>query len=479
MGGYGHAATMEAGWMGKPVTGRARLVAGLAAVAGLMFGLDIGVISGALSLIAQEFEATQIQQEWIVASMMLGAAAGVLVAARLSFVWGRKRTLVIGAALFVAGAVFCALSGSVGTLIAARIVMGLAIGISTFTAPLYISEIADARHRGAMVSIYQLMITIGILLAFVSDALFSYFDAWRWMLGIVAFPGVVYLMGAAFLPASPRWLMMMGRRDAARRALLELRGQAGGVARELAEIDAQLRGQTRGWALFRGNPNFRRSVLLGIMLQCIQQFTGMNVVIYYAPRIFGLAGFAEHARLWGTASVGVVNMLATFLAIGLVDRWGRRPMLVCGLLVMSAGMALLGVMIRMGPDAGVQQAMAVGVLLCFVAGFAFSAGPLVWVLCSEIQPLQGRDFGLACSTTTNWIANMIVGATFLTLLDRLGQGQTFWLYAGLNALFVVLVLLFVPETKGLSLERIEHELMAGRRLRDIGREGVPGGVGPA
>lgn len=452
--------------------GRAGLASGLAAVAGLMFGLDIGVISGALGPIAREFRASHLQQEWIVAAMMLGAALAVPVAARLSFGWGRKQTLLIGAALFVTGSLLCAIAGSLGMLIAGRVVMGLAVGVSTFTAPLYIAEVADPEHRGAMVSIYQLMITIGIMAAFVSNALFSYFDTWRWMLGVVAFPGIVFLIGVAFLPASPRWLMMRGKREAARRALQELRGPGRSVARELHEIDARLHVRTSGWALLRADRNFRRSVLLGVTLQAIQQFTGMNVVMYYAPRILGLAGFVDHARLWGTVSVGAVNVAATFLAIGFVDRWGRRPMLICGLVVMSIGMVLLG----LSPSAAVPeasgQALAIGGMVCFVSGFAFSAGPVIWVLCAEIQPLQGREFGVACSTATNWIANMMVGASFLTLVDHLGLSGAFWLYAGLNALFVLLVVLFVPETRGLTLERIERDLTAGARLRDIGR-GTP------
>ncbi|MBB2204666.1 sugar porter family MFS transporter [Gluconacetobacter takamatsuzukensis] len=458
----------------KPASarGRAGVASGLAAVAGMMFGLDIGVISGALGPIAREFHASHLQQEWIVAAMMVGAALGVPIAARLSFGWGRQRTLLIGAALFVAGSLSCALAGSLGTLVAGRVVMGLAVGISTFTAPLYIAEIADPEHRGAMVSIYQLMITIGIMAAFVSNALFSYFDTWRWMLGVVAFPGIVFLIGVAFLPASPRWLMMRGRREAARRALQDLRGQGRSVARELREIDARLHVRSAGWALLRDDRNFRRSVVLGVMLQAIQQFTGMNVVMYYAPRILGLAGFVDHARLWGTVTVGAVNVAATFLAIGLVDRWGRRPMLISGLIVMSIGMALLGLSPSDGVRAATGQALAVGGMVCFVSGFAFSAGPVIWVLCAEIQPLQGREFGVACSTVTNWVANMIVGASFLTLMDRLGLSGAFWLYAGLNALFVVLIALFVPETRGLTLERIERDLTSGVRLRDIGR-GVP------
>ncbi|WP_323991264.1 sugar porter family MFS transporter [Nguyenibacter sp. L1] len=472
---YGSAASSGTGHLKQSVAGRAGLVAGLAAVAGLMFGLDIGVISGALGLIAQEFSTTQVQEEWIVAAMMLGAALGVPVASRLSFVWGRKRTLIIGASLFICGSMSCALAGSVGVLIVARIVLGLAVGVSTFTAPLYIAEVSDPAHRGAMISVYQLMVTIGILAAFVSNALFSYFDAWRWMLGVVAFPAVVFLIGVLFLPHSPRWLVLRGKRDAARRALLELRGPVRGVADELNEIDAQCRGGGNGFALFRADRNVRRAVFLGVMLQCIQQFSGVNVVMYYAPRIFGLAGFPEHAGLWGTASAGAVNVLATFLAIWLVDRWGRRPILICGLVVMSLSLTVLGGILGGGAQYGVRQVAAVGVLLSFVAGFAFSAGPLVWVLCSEIQPLRSRDFGIACSTVTNWIANMIVGASFLSLLDHLGRAGTFWMYAALNALFVVLVILFVPETKGLTLEGIERNLMSGVRLRMIGR----GATGPA
>ena len=191
--------------------------------------------------------------------------------------------------------------------------------------------------------------------------------------------------------------------------------------------------------------------------------------MYYAPKIFGLAGFGQNASLWGTAVVGVVNVLATFIAIGLVDRWGRRPMLISGFAVMAIGMGILGLLIFAGIDSELQRILAIAVLLCFITGFAFSAGPLIWVLCSEVQPLQGRDFGIACSTFTNWAANFVVGQTFLTLLSTFGNAQTFWLYAALNALFIVVTITLVPETKGISLEHIERNLMEGRKLRAIGR----------
>ncbi|WP_438381910.1 sugar porter family MFS transporter [Asaia sp. BMEF1] len=446
------------------------LAAVLAAVAGLMFGLDIGVISGALGFIAKEFHADTFSQEWIVSSMMVGAAIGAVCAGQLSYRFGRKKALILSAFLFVLGALLCAMASTVTILVTARVLLGLAIGIASFVAPLYISEVADEQHRGGLISIYQLMITIGILLAFVSDAIFSYYAAWRWMLGVVAIPGAVFLVGSFFLPDSPRWLMLRGRDDEALKTLISLRPSRAEAESEIREIQGRLRQKQRGLSMFLENPNFRRSVVLGVGLQIVQQLTGINVVMYYAPRIFEVAGFGQDGQMWGTAIVGLVNMLATFIAIGFVDRWGRRPMLVAGFAIMACGMGALAVLLSMGGESSeITHYLAVAVLLLFITGFAFSAGPLIWILCAEVQPLEGRDFGMACSTFTNWIANMAVGASFLTLLGSLGAAHTFWLYAGLNAFFIIFTLVFVPETRGVSLEAIEQKLNGGAKLREIGR----------
>ena len=444
------------------------LTGGLAALAGLMFGLDIGVISGALEFIGKAFAIGDTAKEWIVSTMMLGAALGAIIAGYLSASFGRKRTLIMSAALFVASSLLCAFAWSLAVLLVARVILGLAIGLATFTAPLYISEIADERRRGSMISTYQLMITVGILVAFISDALLAYSGAWRWMLGLVAAPGILFFGGVFLLPDSPRWLMMRGRGAEALQVLIDMRNDPEAARREAEEIEEQLQQKQHGWSLFAGNANFRRSVMLGVLLQVMQQFTGMNVVMYYAPRIFKLAGFGAHAQLWGTAIVGVVNVLATFIAIGLVDRWGRRPMLVTGFAVMALGMGILGALVFFGIHSEAARLLAIAALLCFITGFAFSAGPLIWVLCSEVQPLKGRDFGIAASTFTNWAANFVVGLTFLTLLNTIGNAETFWLYGGFNALFILITLALVPETKGISLEAIERKLMAGNRLRSIG-----------
>lgn len=446
----------------------AAFVATLAALAGLMFGLDVGVISGAQQFIQREFAINDAMLEYIVSAMMWGAAVGAALAAWLSKHFGRKRSLVFSASLFVIGSLICAAARSPAELIGARVVLGLAIGIAAFTAPLYLAEIAPRDRRGAMISTYQLMITIGIFVAFLSDTGFSYIEGWRWMLGIIALPGALFLIGVLGLPESPRWLMLRQRDTEADAVLQKLRGDATGVQIEIAEIREQLRTPQQGWRLFLENRNFRRSVGLGIALQVVQQLTGINVVMYYAPRIFADMGYATSMQMWFTAIVGLTNVLATFIAIGLVDRIGRKPILYAGFVVMAIGLGVVGVLMHIGMGTQGERLLAVAMLLVFVVGFAFSAGPLVWTLCSEIQPLKGRDFGIGVSTVTNWVFTAVVGATFLTLLNRFGHANTFWLYAAFNAAFLLFTWGLVPETKGVSLEQIEQKLMSGDRLRNIG-----------
>jgi len=382
---------------------------------------------------------------------------------------GRKYSLMIGAALFACASGVCAFAWSPAMLITGRVFLGIAVGIASFTAPLYLSEIAPRTMRGAMISLHQLMVTVGILAAFLSNTAFSGAGDWRWMLGVIAFPALALLFGLLFLPRSPRWLMSRGRNEEAEHVLEKLRSDRQSIETEMREIADQLKVEFQGWGLFRSNPNFRRTVGLGIMLQVMQQLTGINVVMYYAPRIFGLAGYGtSHDQLWGTVIVGAVNVAATFIAIGLVDRWGRKPILYTGFTVMALALATLGALLHVGVTGGASQIAAVVMLLVFIAGFAMSAGPMIWILCAEIQPMKGRDFGIAASTFVNWVANTIAGATFLTLLNTLGHAQTFWLYAVMNAAFIFLTLWLVPETKGVSLEQIERNLMAGQALRKLG-----------
>jgi len=442
----------------------------LGAVAGLLFGLDTGVMSGALHFVAREFALSDAMQERVMGALMLGAAAGALFAGWLSYCIGRKYSLLVAAVLFIIGSIFCAVTPNVEILIASRVLLGIAVGVASYAAPLYLSEIAPGKIRGSVISLYQLLITVGLFSAFVSGTILSYYEAWRWMLGIVVVPAALLFLGVLVLPRSPRWLASKGRSHEAAKVLDDIRLTREEAETEIKEIHESLKIKQSGWLLFRENSNFRRSVGLGVLLQIMQQFTGINIVLYYAPKILGMAGFSTVAeQMWGSVLVSLVNVLATFIAIGVVDRWGRRPTLLLGFAVMAISMALLGLMLHINSaDIGARY-FSVIMLLVFIAGFAMSAGPLVWVLCSEIQPLKGRDFGITISTATNWLSNMVLAATFLTLLNGLGAANTFWFYAVLNAVFIMFTWWFVPETKEISLEKIEANLMQGKKLRDIGQ----------
>jgi MFS transporter, SP family, galactose:H+ symporter len=474
-----------------------------AALAGLLFGLDVGVISGAQIYIQRDLGVSDQMIEWIVSALLWGAVAGALGSGILCNKLGRRRTLMASGLLFAVGAIFCALAPNAHMLIVARLVLGLAVGIASFTAPLYLAEIAPQSVRGGMISMYQLMITIGILMAFLSDTFFAgvadgqiplpnldhgpshdalYFgsyilamaagnETWRLMLGMISLPALLMFVGVLFLPESPRWLVLNGMREKASAVFKKLHLDDSEIDAEVREIEESARIPQKGWHLFLENAHFRKAVFLGIGLQICQQLTGINVIMYYAPRIFGMAGFESTAeQMWGTVLVGLTNVLATFIAIAFVDRLGRKPIMFAGFVVMGLSLLAVGTIFHSGIEQNHALGYwAAGALMLFIVGFAMSAGPIIWVICSEIYPLAGRDFGITCSTGTNWITNAIVGMTFLTLVQGIGPGNTFLLYGAMNVLFIVFFIFLVPETKGVSLEHIERNLMAGKKLREIGR----------
>lgn len=442
----------------------------LATLAGLLFGLDIGVISGALPLMTKLFHLSTVQQEWVVSTMMVGAALATLASGPTSRIVGRKRCLLVAALLFCFGSSLVAAAWNYNSIIVGRFVMGLGLGVTTYVAPLYLSEITPKQIRGAIVSAYQMMIALGILIVFLSNTAFSYSGNWRGMLLVVAIPALVFLIGVLFLPFSPRWLVMRGRIDEARAALRRVRSNIEEIEDEIQDIIKQLALKHDGFGLFKTNKNFRRTFFLGIILQILQQFSGINVMMYYSPHIFKEIGFASTSgQMWGTVIVGAVMTITTFIAVAFVDKWGRRPMLFAGFAIMGIALAIVGTVLSLSHLTVIYQVIAVLMLLIFIGGFSISAGPLIWLLCSEIQPLKGREFGITASTVTCHISGMIVSATFLSLLNFCGGAHTFYLYAVLNLVALAIIFQFVPETKGISLEAIEHNLMEGRALRHIGR----------
>lgn len=302
-----------------------------AGMAGLLFGLDIGVISGALPFITTHFELSSRLQEWVVSTMMLGAALGAISTGWISYKLGRKTSLMAGAALFVLGSVGSAAAPNVAILLISRILLGFAVGIASYVAPLYLSEMAEKEDRGKLISMYQMMVTIGILVAFISDTIFSYGGHWEADARSNFCSRRAFEAGSFCLPDSPRWLAAKGKFDKAKEILRMLNTTDAKADSELNEIHESLKVKQEGWSLFKENKNVRRAVYLGMLLQAMQQFTGMNVILYYAPQIFKHAGFANtEQQMIATVICGATNVLATLIAMKTVDKQGRKPVLKIG-----------------------------------------------------------------------------------------------------------------------------------------------------
>ncbi len=440
-----------------------------AALGGLLFGYDTGVISGAILFISRDFGLRLATEEFVVSAVLAGATLGGALGGLLADAVGRRKTLIGAAALFVLGAVLAAVAPDVGILVVARLIVGLAIGCASLVAPLYIAEIAPARLRGSLVAINQLALTGGILVAYLVDYALAPAGLWRWMLGLAVVPGLVLGLGMVWLPDSPRWLQNRGQKSAALSALRRL-----GAASEELQLAVGAKAAptpAAGHSLLRlWRPQLRRVLLLGVVLAVAQQITGINTVIYYAPTILRMAGIgSDTAAILATLGLGAVNFFFTFVAVYLLDRVGRRPLLLGGVAVMAAALALLGWAFWAQID-GAMTAIAGAALALYIAAFAIGLGPVFWLLLAEIYPLSVRGSAMAIATTANWGSNLLVAITFLSLTAALGTAWTFWLYAALAVMTLLFCARYVPETKGKSLESIEAQIAKGHHPRHLRAE---------
>ncbi|HUJ41780.1 MAG TPA: sugar porter family MFS transporter [Candidatus Acidoferrales bacterium] len=429
----------------------------IAAVGGLLFGYDTAAISGAMIFIKQQFSLKTFPVELLVGMVLVGAAAAALGGGRLSDRLGRRATLLLTSVIFVVGALICAFAGSFSILLFGRTVVGLGIGLASTTVPVYISEVAPPKARGWQVSLFQLAVTVGILGAYLVDYAFAGSGAWRWMLGLAAVPGLLLGLGMFFLPQSPRWLARHGQTEKALEVLAHIRG-ASDVTAEFREIQSTLSqaSEEGHWsALF--SPAVRPALTVGIGLAVFQQITGINTVIYYAPTILQSAGISSAAgAILATAGIGAVNVIMTLVSMWLIDRLGRRPLLLTGTAGIAATLGILGFAF-VTPSAGLAK-VAVVTLMVYVASFAISLGPIFWLLISEIYPLKIRGLAEGTAAASNWAANLLVSLTFLTLVEALGPARTFWLYGFFAIGAWIFSYYLVPETKGRTLEEIERAL---------------------
>ena len=429
----------------------------IAALGGLLFGFDTAIIAGATRFLKDEFSLSAFGEGLAVSIVLIGCMAGAMIAGAASDRLGRRRFLLVSAVLFLLSSLGCAIPQNLTQFLIFRFIGGLAIGSVSIVSPLYISEIAPAAIRGALVSVNQMAIVSGILIAyFVNWVLVGAGPSnWRWMFATGAAPAVIFFLLVLGVPESPRWLLKQGRESQALAVLnkvyapdaaaVEARSIQGALALEGGKLSELLK------------PGFRTALLVGIVLAVFQQITGINAVIYYSPRFFEAAGLVRGAAILQSTIVGAVNVLFTLVAIALVDRLGRKPLLLFGTAGMGVSFVLLGAAFKFHLFAG---SWVLVFTLLYVAFFSMTQGPVVWVVISEIFPTRVRGRAMALATASLWVADFAVSLTFPIIADRFHETFAFWLYAAMCALDIVFIWRVLPETKGKSLEEIERRWLS-------------------
>jgi SP family arabinose:H+ symporter-like MFS transporter len=439
------------------------LISLVAAFGGFLFGYDTAVVSGAIGFLTAHFALSAELSGWAASSLLVGCMAGAMAGGPAGDRFGRKPSLIACAVLFAVSSLFSATPESLAAFAWARFAGGVAIGAASMLSPLYIAEVAPERIRGTLVALYQLAIVVGILIVFfvnlqiqrLGDEAWNVSTGWRWMFASLVVPSAAFGGLLLLVPESPRWLMKAGRRDEASRVLERIGGREA-ATRELAQIEAALGEEEGRWSeLF--TTGYFRALVVGTVLAVFSQLSGINAIMYFAPEIFKAAGSGTDSAFLQTVIVGVVNLLFTFVAIYFVDKAGRKPLLVIGVSVQVAALALVGTMFA----AGQGGALLLAGILAFVAAFAMALGPITWILNSEIFPTKLRGRAMSVAIVILWGADWAVTQTFPMLRESVGPAVTFWFYAACSLACVVFVLAMVPETKGRTLEEIESSWRAG------------------
>lgn len=460
-------------------------MAAVAATGGLLFGFDTGVISGAIPFMKLDFKLDDSQVENITTLGLIGAVVGALVSGWVSDKAGRKNVILVSAIVFLTGALWCGFATSIASLLAARFYLGLAIGIASFATPLYIAEISPAKIRGTLVSMFQLLITVGLLAAFLSDSFFAdnkNVSSWRPMFYVGVVPALILLIGMFFLPESPRWLLSRGR-EAESRHIMEktedpsvLESEMARLKKDILEASQQMSfGETfrQKWMVY--------PLMLAICIMLFQQAVGINTIIYYGPSIFLKAGFeGNEAAIMASVSVGVINVIFTILSLFVIDKLGRRKLYFLGMGGIFVSLLLIAGCFAYLPHLGDFGRYAiVGAMLLYIAFFAVSMGPLAWVLITEVFPMKVRGVGSSIGSLSNWLFNSIVVWTFFKVIkgftsllgsDDMGTAGAFCSFALVAAIGLVWGIKFLPETKGMSLEDIEKHWKNGGKPVDLGKQ---------
>jgi sugar porter (SP) family MFS transporter len=435
------------------------LVAAVAAIGGMLFGYDIGVISGAENLLKTAFRLSSTTEELAVAAVLIGAVIGGLIGGKLADRFSRRYTLLAMAVLYGAGAILTALSWDLGSFLAFRILTGIAVGASSLVVPAYIAELSPVSIRGGLVILQQLAISSGILVSYVLDFAFDSAGwGWRPMFAAAVLPAAVLAAGMLVMSHSPRWLAMQGRWDEAGAVIARVNPRQKKREMELLRRNVEESAETSWRELLR--PGMRGALIAGVGLAIFQQLVGPNTVLFYTPTIFGYAGVAGNPLL-PTIYVGAVLFVFVFPTIAFVDVVGRKNLFYLGLLGMGSMLVLLGLAFHFGPAS--WGAGVLVILLVYVGFYSLSISPLFWLMSAELFPNRLRAAGASAATVANWGANLLISVTFLSLINAVGKPWTFWIYAIFAGLAIVFVWRFVPETKGRPLEHIDKYWTEGHR----------------
>jgi SP family arabinose:H+ symporter-like MFS transporter len=434
------------------------LITSIAALGGLLFGFDTAVISGTTPFIKPYFELDDIWLGWTVSSLLFGCIIGVISAGKPSDIFGRKKTLMAAALLFIISAFGSALATRLSVFILFRIMGGLGVGIASMLSPMYISEISPPDRRGRLVSFNQLAIVIGILLAFISNALLvdTGVNNWRWMLAVMGLPALLFFISLFFAPESPRWLVQKGFSEKAGAILGKINGDAA-ASLELQAIEESIK-EEKNSGSFREvfSLRMRPILIIGVFLCVFSQITGINSIMYYAPVIFQSIGAGASSAVFQTALIGGGNLIFTFVAISLVDRLGRKPLLIGGVSGMIISLTSIATAFYFQRTEGY---IILILILTYIASFSASVGAVTWVIVSEIFPNKLRSKAMSVSIVSLWIANFLLILVFPLMLNRLGGAAAFLLFDVMCVLLLLFTIFRVPETKGKSLEELEKILI--------------------
>jgi sugar porter (SP) family MFS transporter len=432
-----------------------RRVSFIAGLGGILYGFDMGVIAAALIYVRDAFHLSTWMQEVLVIAVLIGVMIGALIGGTVADRVGRRKTLVWGAILFIAGSILAPLSPNVYVLFVARTLLGIAVGFTSVTAPVYVSELAPPQSRGMLIGLYQFALTSGIALADLVGYWFAASHGWRWMFAFGLLPALLFLFMVLTVPESPRWLFAQNRVAEAELVLKSYTDEAG--ARLLMEdirVSLMTKMERRWSALW--SPAVRGSLFIAVGFMLLVPATGINAVLYYGPQIFSLAGISsDKSAIFATFLVAITNVLATVIALVLVDRAGRKPLLFAGLGGMTVALLMLAVCFHNQAALGHSLGLiATSCLMFFITCYAFSLGPIAWILVSEVFPLRLRGRGVAAATLSFGTSNFIVSLTFLSLLKAAGTSLTFIIYGAFCILTLIFVRYVIPETKGRELESI-------------------------